>query len=192
MPCPSPDGCPLAKGGACKPYGRLNVAIGDEDSLGSFVFRTTGFNSIRTLAARLQYFAAVSGGHLASMPLELKLRGKSTTQSRRTPIYYVDLGVQGNLSMESAIRQAVQTAEQATRSGYDQEGLEQAAKEGYALGLFEELEAEAVEIVREFYPPGDPQTSSTCSDISTAHQSSIRSSRRHPVVREQTRSGANP
>lgn len=24
--------------------------------LGSFVFRTTGFNSIRTLAARLQYF----------------------------------------------------------------------------------------------------------------------------------------
>lgn len=55
LPCPSPDGCPLAKGGACKPYGRLNVVIGDEDTLGSFVFRTTGFNSIRTLAARLQY-----------------------------------------------------------------------------------------------------------------------------------------
>lgn len=52
LPCPSPDGCPLAQGNACKPYGRLNVVIGDDDPLGSFVFRTTGFNSIRTLAAR--------------------------------------------------------------------------------------------------------------------------------------------
>ena len=58
LPCPSPDACPLAKGGACKPYGRLNVVIGDEDPLGSFVFRTTGFNSIRTLAARLGYTLA--------------------------------------------------------------------------------------------------------------------------------------
>ncbi len=29
LPCPSPDACPLAKGNACKPYGRLNVVIGD-------------------------------------------------------------------------------------------------------------------------------------------------------------------
>ena len=60
LPCPSPDACPLAKGNACKPYGRLNVVIGDDDPLGSFVFRTTGFNSIRTLAARLHYFQAIS------------------------------------------------------------------------------------------------------------------------------------
>ena len=53
LPCPSPDGCSLAQGNACKPYGRLNVVIGDDDPLGSFVFRTTGYNSIRTLAARL-------------------------------------------------------------------------------------------------------------------------------------------
>lgn len=52
LPCPSPDACLLAKGGACKPYGRLNVVISNDDTLGSFVFRTTGFNSIRTLAAR--------------------------------------------------------------------------------------------------------------------------------------------
>lgn len=37
LPCPSPDACPLVKGNACKPYGRLNVLIGDEDPLGSFV-----------------------------------------------------------------------------------------------------------------------------------------------------------
>ncbi len=56
----------------------MNVVIGDEDALGSFVFRTTGFNSIRTLIARLQYFRAISGDRLACLPLELRLRGKST------------------------------------------------------------------------------------------------------------------
>src|SRR3989339_790349 len=50
LPYPSPEACELAKGGFCKPYGRLNVRIGQDDELGSFVFRTTGFNSIRTLA----------------------------------------------------------------------------------------------------------------------------------------------
>lgn len=89
LPCPSPDACPLAKGGACKPYGRLNVIIGDDDPLGSFVFRTTGFNSIRTLVARLHYFQAISGNRLSCLPLELRLRGKSTRQSHGTPIYYV-------------------------------------------------------------------------------------------------------
>lgn len=81
LPCPSPDGCQFGGAGGCKPYGRLNVIVGDEDEMGSFIFRTTSFNSIRTLAARLQYFSAVSGNLLACLALELKLRGKSTTQS---------------------------------------------------------------------------------------------------------------
>jgi hypothetical protein len=85
LPCPAPESCELAQGGACKPYGRMNVRIGDEDELGSFIFRTTGFNSIRTLATRLKYFEAVSGGLLAALPLDLRLRGKSTTQSHRGP-----------------------------------------------------------------------------------------------------------
>ncbi|MCK5887973.1 MAG: hydrolase or metal-binding protein, partial [Alcanivorax sp.] len=91
LPCPSPDLCDYGNHGLCKPYGRLYVQIGNDDELGCFVFRTTGYNSIRTLAARLRYFHAISGGNLATLPLELKLRGKSTTQSHRAPIYYVDL-----------------------------------------------------------------------------------------------------
>lgn len=76
-PCPAPPSCPLAEGGRCKPYGRLHVRIEvDEegsDELGSFVLRTTGFNSIRTLSARLRYFHALSGGLLSTLPLELRL-----------------------------------------------------------------------------------------------------------------------
>src|SRR5690606_21117311 len=60
-PCVEPDACPFAAGD-CKAYARLNVAVGEEDELGSFVLRTTSFNTIRTLAARLHYFSAVSGG----------------------------------------------------------------------------------------------------------------------------------
>lgn len=41
LPCPSPDTCELAAGGMCKPYGRLNAVIGEEDGLGTFIFRTT-------------------------------------------------------------------------------------------------------------------------------------------------------
>lgn len=97
----------MAKGPAL--YGRLNVTISDDDPLGSFVFRTTGFNSIRTLAARLQYLQAISGNRLSCLPLELRLRGKSTRQSHGTPIFYADITVRGGVSMEEALLAAKQS-----------------------------------------------------------------------------------
>ena len=88
LPCPSPENCPLGQNNNCKVFGRLYANLDDSDELGSFIFRTTGYNSIRTLMARLSYFNAVSGGLLSNLPLQLTIRGKSTTQSYRTPIYY--------------------------------------------------------------------------------------------------------
>jgi hypothetical protein len=158
LPCPSPDACPLAKGGACKPYGRLNVVIGDEDPLGSFVFRTTGFNSIRTLAARLHYFQAISGNHLACLPLELRLRGKSTRQSHGTPIFYVDLTVRGGMDMTEALQAANELDAQRRASGFDQAALDTAARSGFGNGAFEDSEEDAGAVVEEFYPEPDAET----------------------------------
>ena len=156
MPCPSPDACPLAKGGACKPYGRLNVVIGDDDPLGSFVFRTTGFNSIRTLAARLQYFQAISGNRLACLPLEMRLRGKSTRQSHGTPIFYVDITVRGGLSLEAALLDAQKTDEVRRNAGFDQEALDRTARQGFNNGAFEDSEEDTSAIVEEFFSaPGE-------------------------------------
>ena len=152
LPCPSPDGCSLAQGNACKPYGRLNVVIGDDDPLGSFVFRTTGFNSIRTLAARLQYFQAISGNRLAYLPLELRLRGKSTRQSHGTPIFYVDITVRSGLSLEDALLEAKQLEETRQASGFDQTALENAARQGFNNGAFEDSEEDTGIIVEEFFP----------------------------------------
>ena len=166
LPCPSPDGCLLAKGGACKPYGRLNVTIGDEDPLGSFVFRTTGFNSIRTLSARLQYFQAISGNRLSCLPLELRLRGKSTRQSHGTPIYYVDITVRTGISLEEALLEARRINEERQSAGFDQVALEAAAQLGLSNGAFEESEEEGTEFVEEFFPVAMETDSGTISALS--------------------------
>jgi Recombination directionality factor-like len=152
LPCPSPDGCAFGQAGNCKPYGRLNVAIGDEDELGSFIFRTTSYNSIRTLAARLHYFSAVSGNLLACLPLELKLRGKSTTQSYRSAIYYVDIGVRAGSTLEDAISQARELDARRRSAGFDQAALDAAARAGFANGAFEDSIEDGSAVVDEFYP----------------------------------------
>ena len=158
LDCPSPDGCELARGGGCKPYGRLNVRIGDDDELGTFIFRTTGYNSIRTLSARLQYFYAVSGGKLSTLPLELRLRGKSTNQSHRAPIYFVDMTVQSGMTMTEAIQQANAEFEARKVAGFVQAALDYTARCGFAAGAFEESEEEGAAVVQEFYPQDDDWT----------------------------------
>jgi hypothetical protein len=153
LPCVGPDLCRFADG-ECKAYARFNAVIGDgeEDALGSFVLRTTSFNTIRTLAARLQYFSAVSGGRLACMPLELKLRGKSTAMSHRTAIYYVDLVVRTGMTLEQAIAEAKAKDAQRKDSGFDQDALDEAARRGFANGAFEELDEDVPAVAEEFYP----------------------------------------
>jgi hypothetical protein len=161
LPCPSPDGCEIAQGGRCKPYARLNVVVGDEDPLGTFIFRTTGFNSIRTLAARLQYFKAVSDNKLACLPLALRLRGKSTRQSHGTPIYYVDITLREGMDLEEALAKTQQMALDRHEVGFNQQALDQAARLGFANGDFEEQEEDAAAIVEEFYPHENETSTST-------------------------------
>ena len=161
LPCPGPTLCEFGKGGLCKPYGRLNMKVGDDDDLGTFIFRTTGYNSIRTLAARLSYYQAVSGGLLAFMPLDLKLRGKSTRQSHGTPVYYVDLVVRDGMSLIEAITHARDKSCQFQEAGYDQEALERSAESGFGNSLFEELGGELGDVIEEFFSSdaAKPETS---------------------------------
>ncbi|MRT38734.1 hydrolase or metal-binding protein [Acinetobacter sp. RIT698] len=150
-PCPSPDLCPLAQGGNCKPYGRLHVNLDESDELGTFIFRTTGFNSIRTLAARLSYYHAASNGLLSCLPLQLTLRGKSTTQSYRTPVYYVDLTLRDGINLQHAIQMAKDIDQQSKASGFNQHALDQKVRQGYSNARFEVDGEEGKVIVEEFY-----------------------------------------
>lgn len=150
-PCPSPDLCRLAQGGNCKPYGRLHVNLDESDELGTFIFRTTGFNSIRTLAARLSYYHAASGGLLSCLPLQLTLRGKSTTQSYRTPVYYVDLTLRDGVSLQEAIQTAKEIDQHSKAAGFNQSALDQMARQGYGNARFEVNIDEGLDLVEEFY-----------------------------------------
>lgn len=155
-PCPGPDHCELGMDGNCKLFGRFHVRIDHidypSDDCSTFVLRTTSVNTVRTLMARMQYLQAVSGRLLAYLPLELRLRGKSTTQSHRTPIYYVDLCVRESIGLEAAVAQAREAADRAQRAGLDQAALDTAARKGYAQGLFEETAEEVGDVLHEFYP----------------------------------------
>lgn len=157
--CPSPSLCPLAQGGLCKPYGRLYVNLDDTDEFGTFIFRTTGFNSIRTLVARLAYYHVASGKLLSCLPLQLTLRGKSTTQSYRTPIYYVDLTLRDGTSLQDAITTAKEIDVQSKQAGFYQEELDEVARQGYANARFEMEGGEGLEVVDEFYHSDEQEPS---------------------------------
>jgi hypothetical protein len=164
--CAGPERCPFAREAGCKLYGRLNVLVdGQQDELGTFIFRTTGYNSVRTLAARLHYFEAVSGGLTRYLPLTLRLRAKSTTQSYRTPVYYVDLTLRDGHSLIDAVTQARTEAEQAQQAGIDTAQMEAMAKQLLQNGQFEESEEDVPQLLEEFYPeaatPGETQPSAT-------------------------------
>lgn len=112
------------------------------------MLRTTGVNTIRTLLARMRYLQAY-------LPLELRLRGKSTALSHRTPIYYVDLSLRQHMDSTAAMAQALDAAQQAHASSLNQAALDEAARTGYAQGLFEETGEDVDEILQEFYPSND-------------------------------------
>jgi len=141
----------------------------NRSSRGSFIFRTTGYNSIRTLAARLSYFHALAGDALSCLPLSLKLRAKSTTQSHRAAVYFVDLVVREGLTLEAALLQAREEAEARKSQGWNQAALEQAAASGLANGAFEDTEDEAPAVVEEFFAePGSQGPSATATERSSA------------------------
>jgi hypothetical protein len=113
------------------------------------------------IVLRQKRYQAVSGGLLAYMPLELKLRGKSTTQSRRTPIYYVDLVIKEGLSLQEAVAEAREKAKQMKEEGIDQAALDAAAAKGFGNALFEYDEDEMSQVVEEFFPPAVNDVSQT-------------------------------
>ena len=150
--CPGPERCSFGQDNRCKPYGRLIVGIEEawqRDPLAGFMLRTTSWNTIRALSARLSYLHAASGGMLAGMPCNLVLRSKSTLASMRQPIYYVDLEPRGDLA--SAIAEARTVAEAWKQAGIDRYKLDLAVSEGYAASAFVESEDEGEDILAEFY-----------------------------------------
>ena len=131
---------------------RLHMNFNKLDEFDPFVFRTTGFNSIRTLAARLSYYHMALNSLLSCLPLQLILRSKSTTQSYRQLVYYVDLTLRDGISLNEAIIQAKQIDEQSKQAGFYQEALDFTARKGFANARFETDIEEGLDVLEEYYP----------------------------------------
>jgi hypothetical protein len=64
----------------CKMHGTLGCIVRGATSIGGiWKFRTTGYNSTTGLTASLAYLQLQTGGHLARIPLLLKIRAKAAT-----------------------------------------------------------------------------------------------------------------
>lgn len=85
------------------------------------------------------------------MPLQRTLRGKSTTQSYRTPVYYVDLTLRDGINLQEAIQIAKEIDQQSKATGFNQNELDQMARQGYANARFEINAEEGLDVVDEFY-----------------------------------------
>lgn len=72
---------------------------------------------------------------------------KNTTQSYRTPIYYVDLTLRDGVNLQEAIVSAKQIEEQSKAVGFYQEALDHVARQCFANARLEIDREEAYEII---------------------------------------------
>lgn len=79
------------------------------------------------------------------------VRGKSTTQSYRTPVYYVDLTLRDGVNFQQAIQIATDIDQQSKTVGFNQNALDAIARLGLSNAQFEVGGDEVLEIVEEFY-----------------------------------------
>ena len=77
--------------------------------------------------------------------------GKSTTQSYRTPVYYVDLTLRDGVNLQHGIQVAKDIDQQSKQSGFNQSALDQTARQGFADAQFEVNSEEGLDLVEEFY-----------------------------------------
>jgi hypothetical protein len=186
--CEGSDLCAFGKQNRCKLFGRLIIGIEgayQQNTLAGFMFRTTSWNSVKQLKAALDYFHALSGGNIAGMPCNLKMRSKSTSASMRQPIFYLDLEPRNTL--EEAVAESKSMHKAWADAGLDRPALEKAVSDGYNNSAFFEDDGDGKDIVEEFgfgsdaalddlsEQPESSAASNTTSEVSSPVASSTKS-----------------
>lgn len=164
--CSGPQYCEFAKTYRCKLHARLNVQIeGQDDPMGAFVFRTSGYNSVRTLIYKLQGFYSLFNGKMRGIPFSLVMRAKSTAQSMGQPVYYLDLVLRGKTQQE-AMQIANDTAKLESEVGMAQAEFEETMLAGLKNSAFLETDEDGIDIVEEFFNDNDDDTTTSATSSS--------------------------
>jgi len=97
----NPDTCTVFATKKCKANGILSVVLKDAPRLGGvYKFRTTSFNSIRSILSSLFFIQSLTGGILADIPLKMTVAPQSVNpigSSTAQTIYVVNLEYPGNM-----------------------------------------------------------------------------------------------
>lgn len=145
--CPGPEMCAFGKKYRCGLFARLHLQIdGQGDSMSSFIFRTRGFNSVTTLRSKLVYLDALTGGHVANLPLILRLRASTKQLAYGREIYYCDITLPDGVSEIDARRAALANMDEEIVSGFPRADLEKAMLDMVVGAAFSEDEEDVEQL----------------------------------------------
>ncbi len=150
--CSRPEACEYAQRNRCKNMSRAYFRIeGQEDELGTFILRSTSYNTLNSLATRIGQLHELTDGKIAGMPMLLVMRTKTTTQSFREPIQYADLVTRDGMTLLQAVAAAKEFQEAFTAVGLSLDKMEESLIAGLANSDF----ADDIEDVDEWISDDD-------------------------------------
>jgi len=155
VPCPCQRVLPGYSGSdKCKVFGRLSVVIrGIERLGGAWIFRTTSYNSCRSIMSSMMFLRQLTGGILAGIPLILSIHPKTviTTKGEIQTIYIVALEFMGR--QEELLEHSLRIRRYRLEYQIQTEMLEEQIRKSLSLPVaFEEDEKD---IAEEFYPENE-------------------------------------
>lgn len=152
----NPDTCPKFQQKKCKPNGILSVILTDSPRLGGvYKFRTTSYNSIRSILSSLFFIRSLTGGVLAMIPLKLTVTPQTVqprdSQTAQT-IYVVNIEFAG--TAQQLLEKTVEVSKFQTGMRAQIQQLEATARLALAAP---ESEAEIRDVEAEYYPEAQAQ-----------------------------------
>ena len=151
----NPKTCEAYQKKKCKHRGRLSVILSASNRLGGvYVFRTSGFNSIRNIMSSMGFLRGITGGVLGGIPLHLTLLPmtvKPQGVNQNVKIYAANLEYAGSPS--ELKKAAVEEIQRRMQLGIDMGQTEKADVELLKAQMMEEAEEEAK--AEEFIPEGE-------------------------------------
>ena len=144
---------PSAGNPKCKPNGILTVEIVGAKSIGGvWKFRTTSWNTIKSVLGQLAYYQALTGGELSGLPLVMTVGPKQVTvEEKQQTIYMVGLEFPGTADM---LREAgYKAALQRVQAGLKMELVEATARKMLTMpDAVAGFPGETEDLFAEFYP----------------------------------------
>lgn len=153
----NPKLCVAYKEKRCKPYGRLSVILASANRIGgTYIFRTTSWNTIRNVLSSMAFIRTITGGVLAGIPLRMTLLPMTVNPhdvGHNVKIYVVNIEFSGK--MDDLKQSAAIEVERRMQLGMNMKSIE-AADTGFIKShVVEEAEEEADDIAGEFAPEGE-------------------------------------